>query len=194
MSTGMTSGAKVVERVAIENSINPRLLLALLEYQSNWVYGHPLDAKNNEYPMGFKDPREKGLYKQLAWALNQLSIGYYGWREGRLTEIKFSDGVTARLAPDLNAGTAALQYYFSQFYDSQGWLEALDPVSGFPAFYEQMFGSPWVRATVEPHLRNWLSRTDFAFARIKFGALLAARMARGNEMVPGQRLILLPVA
>jgi murein DD-endopeptidase MepM/ murein hydrolase activator NlpD len=151
MSTGMTSGAEVVERVAIENSINPRLLLALLEYQSNWVYGHPTDAKDNEYPLGFKDPREKGLYKQLAWALNQLSIGYYGWREGRLTEIEFSDGVTARLAPNLNAGTAALQYYFAQFYDSQEWLEALDPVDGFPAFYEQQFGSPWVRALqVEP--------------------------------------------
>jgi LysM repeat protein len=151
MSTGMTSGAEVVERVAIENSINPRLLLALLEYQSNWVYGKPSDAKNDEYPLGYKDPLEKGLYKQLAWALNQLSIGYYGWREGRLTEIEFSDGVTARLAPDLNAGTAALQYYFAQFYDSQGWLEALDPVNGFPAFYEKMFGSPWVRALeVEP--------------------------------------------
>ena len=151
MSTGMTSGAKVVERVAIENSINPRLLLALLEYQSNWVYGRPPDAKDNEYPLGYIDPLEKGLYKQLAWALNQLSIGYYGWREGRLTEIEFSDGVTARLAPDLNAGTAALQYYFAQFYDSQEWLEALDPVKGFPAFYEQMFGSPWVRALqVEP--------------------------------------------
>jgi hypothetical protein len=151
MSTGMTSGADVVKRVAIENSINPRLLLALLEYQSNWVYGHPSDAKENEYPLGFADPREKGLYKQLAWALNQLSIGYYGWREGRLTEIKFSDGVTARLAPDLNAGTAALQYYFAQFYDSQEWLETLDPVNGFPAFYEQLFGNPWVRAQeVEP--------------------------------------------
>lgn len=163
MSTGMTSGADVVKRVAIENSINPRLLLALLEFQSNWVYGRPVDAKNDEYPLGYKDPSEKGLYKQLTWALNQLSIGYYGWREGRLTEIEFSDGITARLAPDLNSGTAALQYYFAQFFDSQEWLETLDPVNGFPAFYEQMFGSPWVRAQqVEPLYPPDLAQPDLS--------------------------------
>ena len=150
-STGMTPGPQVVARVAIENSINPRLLLALLEYQSGWVYGQPTDLAQTDYPMGRVDLKEKGFYQQLAWAVTQLSIGYYGWREGRLTEINFSDGVTARLAPDLNAGTAALQYYFAQLYNSQGWIQALDPQTGFPAFYENMFGSPWVRAlTVEP--------------------------------------------
>jgi hypothetical protein len=87
----------------------------------------------------------------MKWAVNQLSIGYYGWREGRLSEIKFRDGITARLAPGLNAGTAALQYYFAQVYDSQQWLVAMDPETGFPAVYERMFGNPWARAlTVEP--------------------------------------------
>jgi hypothetical protein len=150
-TTGLTRGPDIIYRVAIENSINPRLLLALLEYQSGWVYGKRDDVIDTEYMLGEVDSLEKGLYKQLAWAVNQLSIGYYGWREGRLTEIKFSDGVTARLAPDLNAGTAALQYYFAQHYDSQGWVEALDEVNGFPALYTAMFGSPWVRAQgVEP--------------------------------------------
>jgi len=150
-STGWTSAADVIARVAIENSINPRLLLALLEYQSSWVYGQPTDLAQTDYPMGKVDLKYKGLYHQLTWALNQLSIGYYDWREGRLTEIHFSDGVTARLAPDLNAGTAALQYFFAQLYDSQGWLNALDPQMGLPALHERMFGNPWVRAlTVEP--------------------------------------------
>jgi LysM repeat protein len=149
-TTGVTSGPDVVERIAIENSINPRILLALLEYQSGWVYSDQPEG-DLEYPLGRRVPRDKGLYKQLAWAVNQLSFGYYGWREGRLTEIKFKDGVTARLAPDLNAGTAALQYYFGQLYDSQQWVEALDIENSFPALYERMFGSPWVRAqSVEP--------------------------------------------
>ncbi|HJW89925.1 MAG TPA: hypothetical protein VJ436_04715 [Anaerolineales bacterium] len=150
-STGNTRGADVVARVAIENSVNPRILLALLEYESGWVYGSPENADQIDYPMGLVDAREKGLYHQLTWALSQLSQGYYGWREGRLVELRFSDGITARLAPDLNAGTTALQYFFAQRRDSQGWLEALDPESGFPALYESMFGSLWVRAqTVEP--------------------------------------------
>ena len=52
IADGTYSGAEIVERVALENSINPRLLLAILEYQSNWVYGSPEDAKDNLYPIG----------------------------------------------------------------------------------------------------------------------------------------------
>ena len=150
-STGMKSGAEIVERVAIENSINPRLLLSLLEFHSQWVYGSTPSPASVDYPMGLILPNEKLLYNQLVWTVNQLSIGYYDYREGRLTEIHFSDGLRARLAPDLNAGTAALQYYFAQLYDSQDWLEALDPETGFPALHARMFGNPWERArTVEP--------------------------------------------
>lgn len=150
-STQWTSGAEIIQRVAQDNSINPRLLLALLEYQSGWVFGQPADQLHEDYPLGKAEQGYNGLYKQLAWAVNQLSIGYYGWREGLLTEINFSDGVTARLAPDLNAGSVALQYYFAQVYDTPGWVQALDVNSGLPAFFDRMFGSPWVRALqVEP--------------------------------------------
>ena len=150
-SSGETFGGEIVREIALDNSINPRLLLALLEYQSGWVYGQPDTLMEQDYPLGKVSLSQKGLLRQLKWAVNQLSIGYYGWREGRLSEITFRDGVTAHLAPDLNAGTAALQYYFAQVYDSQGWLAAMDPETGFPALYEQMFGNPWPRAqVVEP--------------------------------------------
>ena len=150
-STGNTSGANVIERLAVENSINPRLLLAILEYQSGWVYGQPGNLAIRDYPMGVIDIDQKGLYRQLKWAINHLSMGYYDWREGRLTDLAFSDGAETRLAPDLNAGTAAIQYYYSQAFDSVGWLAAIDPEAGFAATYEEMFGSPWLRAqTVEP--------------------------------------------
>ncbi len=150
-STSTVNGAEVVLRVAIENSINPRILLSLLEYQSHWVYGEPTNVNESEYPLGFVNANERGLYRQLVWAVNQLSIGYYAYREGRLTEIQFKDGLTARLAPDLNAGTVALQYFFAQLYSGQEWLDAIDPISGLPAVHEKMFGNPWERArTVEP--------------------------------------------
>ena len=150
-STGTTSSDDVIWRVAIENSINPRLVLALLEYESGWVYSFPEEASKDEFPMDYIDDRHKGLYHQLTWAVNQLASGYYGWREGRLTEITFNDGISARLAPDLNAGTAGLQYFFAQRRDSTAWLEAIDPAQGLPALHERMFGNPWIRAqSVEP--------------------------------------------
>jgi len=148
---GETYGGDIVKQIALDNSVNPKLLLALLEYQSGWVYGQPATLADQDYPLGEIDLSKKGLLRQLKWAVNELSIGYYGWREGRLSEIEFSDGVTQHLAPDLNAGTVALQYYFSKVYDRQGWLAALDPETGLPALYEQMFGNPWTRAqVVEP--------------------------------------------
>jgi len=150
-STGFGSGAEILQRVAIENSINPRLLLALLEYESGWVYGQPTTAEAEDYPLGYVNDREKGLYRQLVHAVNLLSTGYYAWREGRLSEIAFPDGSKQQLAPTLNAGTAALYYYFSQRYDQATISQVLDSQGGFPALHQQMFGDPWERARiVEP--------------------------------------------
>jgi LasA protease len=150
-STQWTSGAEIVQKIATENSINPRLLLALVEYQGGWVYGQPANAKQEDYPLGKVELSLKGLYSQLAWAVNQLSIGYYGWREGWVTDIQLSDGISARLAPDLNSGTVAIQYYFAQIYETPGWLGAIDATTGFPALYDRMYGNPWIRAMeVEP--------------------------------------------
>jgi LasA protease len=145
-TTEWTTGVEIVTRIAVENSINPRLLLALIEYESGWVYGQPSNPKQEDYPLGKVDLSLIGLYSQLAWAVNQLSVGYYGWREGWVTEIQFSDGVSARLAPDLNSGTVALQYYFAQVSDTPGWLGALDTTNGVSALYDRMFGNPWIRA------------------------------------------------
>jgi LasA protease len=150
-TTQWTSGSDIIQRIATENSINPRILLALLEYQGGWVYGQPTNAKQEDYPLGKVELSLKGLYSQLAWAVNQLSVGYYGWREGWMTDIQFSDGITARLAPDLNSGTVAIQYYFAQIYGTPGWLGAIDANNGLPALYDRMFGNPWMSATkIEP--------------------------------------------
>jgi LasA protease len=150
-SNGESFGYEIMQILATDNSINPRLLLAMLEYQSGWIYSTPSTTVLRDYPMGQVDPLQKGLLHQMKWTVNQLSIGYYGWREGRIPEIEFQDGISARLAPGLNAGSAALQYYFAQVYDSKGWLQAMDPETGFPALYERMFGNPWNRALkIEP--------------------------------------------
>ncbi len=150
-STGLISGASVITRVAEENSINPRLLLSLLEYQGGWVQGQPGSEQAEKYPMGYVNESYDSLYRQLIWAVNQLSTGYYAYREGRLTEIQFPDGSTLRLAPDLNAGTVALQYFFAQLHNRPEWEAALSEVSGLPGLHESMFGNPWERASaVEP--------------------------------------------
>lgn len=145
-STGWTTGAGAIERSAMENSVNPRLLLAILDYEARWVRGTPENKFRTEYPMGYENFRNKGMFLQTVWAVDQLSHGYYGWRAGTLTELNFLDGTTLRLEPALNAGTVSLMYYFSRTHSYNEWLRIMDQTSGFTSFYQNMFGDPWARA------------------------------------------------
>ncbi len=146
LSSGWHTGAQVIQRVAIENSINPRLLLTLLEYRSNWVTGQPPSPLETEYPITHKPMMYQNLYHQLSWAVQQFSIGYYGWRAGLITSLKFPDGSTLRLAPGLNAGTVAVQYLFSTIANKDEWGASLYSPGNLSAKHEQMFGNPWLRA------------------------------------------------
>ena len=160
-STGWTSAADVLMRVARESSINPRLLLALIEYQNRCVLGQPDPDFQIEYLMGDFDFHHKGFYRQLSWVASQLSAGYYGWRDGTLSEFSLVDGIIVRPAPDLNPGSVALQFYFSRLKDQPGWQKATDPDQGLVATYKEMFADPWKRsAAVEPLLPDGLTQPE----------------------------------
>jgi murein DD-endopeptidase MepM/ murein hydrolase activator NlpD len=162
-STAWTSGADEIKRLAYENSVNPRLLLAILDYESRWVRGQPVDILHADFPMGYENAFYKGLFSQMVWAVNQLSIGYYGWRTGTVTQLRFSDGTTLRLDPRLNAGTVAIQYLFAQVHSQSQWAQIINPDNGFPALYAQMFGDPWARGdTVNPIFPAGLSQPPLA--------------------------------
>lgn len=147
-STGWTSAADILTRVALENSINPRVFLSLLEYACQCVVGSSTGQLESGYVLGVEDYHYPGLYGQLSWAASQLSAGYYGWRSGALTAIRLPGGIIASPAPDSNAGSVAVQYYFAALLsahhnapeDSLAWKQALDIQNGFPALHRRMFG------------------------------------------------------
>ena len=140
-------GAAIVDKVAIDNSINPRLLLAILDYQSHWVSGFPSTEVEKTYPMGLVRGDAEGLYQQLKWVVSELSIGYYGWRAGILTSVTLKDGTQVHLAPNLNAGTAAIQVFFAQIAaNREEWNQILEGQSNFTKTYEALFGEPWLKA------------------------------------------------
>lgn len=158
---GISSGPEIVEITALNHSINPRLLLSLLEFNSNWVLGEPGSFSEESYPMGHVNVEETELSIQLSWAAKQISIGYYGWRSGTLTEIEFKDGSALRIAPDLNAGTVGLMYYFAQIYGRDKWFGAIDPNDGFIALHKTMFNDPRDRAAiVEPLLSPGIQQPE----------------------------------
>jgi len=150
-STGWTSGADIISRIALEYSFNPRLLLAFVEYKSGWVYGAPDGAVNDAYPLDYVNSMKEGLYLQCAWFASSVMDGYYGWREGRTLVVEFQDGQVLRLAPQLNAGSVGLMNVFTYLYDFEDWAIQLYGEEGFISFYEDMFPNPWIRAQgVEP--------------------------------------------
>ncbi|KAA3645539.1 MAG: hypothetical protein DWQ07_13815 [Chloroflexi bacterium] len=128
--------------VALHNSVNPRLMLALLELQCDCVTGPLADGVKADYMMGVDDYRRRGLYRQLMWSIERLFTGYYGWRDGSMTEVVFPDGTTQRLDPRLNAGSVALFYTLAQLYTQDEWENA---VAEFDSLYSEMFGSARLR-------------------------------------------------
>jgi LasA protease len=163
-STAWNTGADEIKTLAYDDSINPRLLLAVLEYESHWVRGQPSDVLHTDYPMGYQSSNlfYKGLWGQLVWASDQLSVGYYGWRAGTLTTLTFTDGSSLRIDPRLNAGTVALQYLFAQIHTRSEWDQIINSNQGFSTLYTTMFGDAWSRGdAVNPILPPGLTQPTF---------------------------------
>jgi murein DD-endopeptidase MepM/ murein hydrolase activator NlpD len=157
------SGSEIFQRVAVELSVNPRLLLAFLEYQSGWVFGGGEEQNGVTNPLKFHVPGYRGLYIELTFAATQLNIGYYGWRYGTHTTLKFKDQSSVRISPQLNPGTVALQQLLAKLYDQKPWIEALYGPDNFLVLYHDMFGDPWDRAAlVEPIIPHGLTQPELA--------------------------------
>lgn len=140
------TGAQSVQRVATESSINPRLLLALLESRSQWVFGQPANQTVRDYPLGFHVANQKGLYRELVMTATHLNIAYYGWRSGTESELQFRDGRRQRIDPRLNAGSVAVQSLLAKLNDQPDWLAALYAPGGLLDAHQVMFGDPWARS------------------------------------------------
>jgi len=150
------TGAQVVRRIAQDYSVNPRLLLALLEYRSGWVTHATIDPGSYDYPLGYGDPGHAGLYRQLMWAANQLNRGFYGWQVNAFPQWALADGTLVAASPAINAGTAGLQYYFAQLDDLPTWEHDVS-VTGLFASYTKLFGYPFEHA-LEPLLPAGLAQ------------------------------------
>jgi LysM repeat protein len=140
------AGYEIVWIVARNYSVNPRLLLALLEYQSGWVTNP--EPFNTSYPMGLLDENHYGLYRQLTYAADTLNQGYYLWRANALSTYVLNDGTVVPASPTVNAGTAAVQYFFSKFDDRATWEKDVNGTGALLTYYV-FFGNPFDFA-VEP--------------------------------------------
>jgi len=156
------SSAQIITRVAQNYSVNPRLLVALLEYRSGWVT-NPI-PENIDYPLGNYEPYYSGLYRQVAWAADNLNRGYYLWRINGLATLSLSDGTYVPMNPNINAGTAGVQYFLSKFNDRLTWDQDVSSLGLFTTYF-QLFGYPFdydIASLIPPNLIQPPMRLPFA--------------------------------
>lgn len=155
------SGTELIEKIAREFSVNPRLLLAVLEYQSGWVTNPAPPADARKYPVGYQGNNQiTGLYHQIGWAANMLNYGYYLWKAGGVKGWVLADQTYVLVPDSINAGTAGVQYLFSLLYGKEGWMKAVSP-QGLYATYSRLFGSP-EKLAYEPLIPTNLTQPEMA--------------------------------
>ncbi len=140
------TGSQIIVRVAQNYSVNPRLLLVLLEHQSGWVTQS--SPSTTQYPLGLLDPYHNSLYLQLTWTADTLNRGYYLWRENAIATWVLADGSVLPIAPTINAGTAAVQGFFARLDGMFNW-QGDSTAFGLFQTYFFLFGNPFDLA-IEP--------------------------------------------
>ena len=155
----LMTGAGIVDRIAAEYSVNPRLLLALLEHQGQWMTAASPASLSLTYPMQYQDLYREGLYRQLAWAANQLNRGFYLYQVNGFANWVTADGTVIPVNNTLNPATAGVQHLFSRLLDENTWRAAVSE-GGFRQTYQNLFGYPFDLA-IEPLVPSQLNQPVF---------------------------------
>ncbi|MEZ4591022.1 MAG: LysM peptidoglycan-binding domain-containing protein [Chloroflexota bacterium] len=144
----LLAGPEIVSLVAHRTSVNPRLLLAALEFRAGWIT-RPAGVVE-QFPLGYRAANQPGLYFQLVWAANELNWGFYGRSEGGLNVFTIADGTRLGYDPTINNGTAGVQKWLGAHDGATyaTWLQEAGP-DGFWATYNSLFGNPFAY-TVDP--------------------------------------------
>jgi hypothetical protein len=146
------TGAQIVQRVAEDYSLGPRLLLTLVEMQSRWV-SDPAPAETR-FPVGGLMP---GLQPGLAAAADGLNGYYYARRFGGRQDIEDVGPL-----PEVNAATFALLAWLGR--DAGDAWAGLEAPSRFYGAWMRLFEDPLaydVRATTPPALAPSRPRLPF---------------------------------
>ncbi|MHB8113853.1 MAG: hypothetical protein ACYDHA_10405 [Bellilinea sp.] len=166
LATENLRGGEIINHVAVNFSLSPRLLLAMLEYQLGALTNPERPESLERYSLGYRNTQYVGLLRQLTWAANTLNNSYYGWRNGSLDTFNHLDGRTERPDPWQNAATVALQYYYSKLFPDDAYNYAVSG-NGLAQTYLNLFGDPWsnVVAHIEGSLRQPELSLPFAAGR-----------------------------
>ena len=138
------TGPQIVQLLAQRYSVSPRLLLAMIEFQSGWLDNPNPGGWALEHPLGATEEGQMTLLYQLAWAADQMNKGYYDWKGRGRQIIDLLEGKHTQYDPSINAGTAAVQFFLAYSATSEEWQTICgDGPDSFLATYRGLFGDPF---------------------------------------------------
>ena len=139
------TASEVIQRVSLDFSVDPRVLLAFLEYRAGLVSRLDVAEELLVYPLfspetsgGLDRP---GLYAQLIWLADQLNYGYYGKKYRGDEIVEFADGNRLLYHQNLNAASAAIQHVFARLTSGSSWEYDVGD-EGFYLVYRSLFDDP----------------------------------------------------
>jgi LasA protease len=152
-------GWQIVADFARDYSINPRVLLALLEVQSHALSDPNPDPVLLDHPLNAIGPSMLvGLSHQLGWAGNQLNYGFYGWQDGSLLTFATTDGSLHSGDGRLNPGSFAVARLLALLHNRGDFAQLTAP-EGFVAVYRRLFGDA-LAADDTPLIPGGLTQPD----------------------------------
>lgn len=137
--------AGVITYYAENYSLNPKLLLALIEFQTGALSNPTRDPSKEDDFLGFQN-YHRGVHLQISYASDLLNDGFYRYFNGEMTSIEHKDGTLENIDPWQNSATVALQNYFSILMDQDAYAQAIGP-EGYAKTFQNLFGDPWRRNT-----------------------------------------------
>jgi hypothetical protein len=137
--------AGVINYYSLNYSLNPKLLLALVEFQTGALTNPQRTPAIEDSFLGFEN-YHRGVHLQISYASDLLNDAFYRYFNGEMTSIEHLDGTIENIDPWQNSATVALQYYFSLIMNKEEYARAIGP-EGYAKTFFDLFGDPWRRNT-----------------------------------------------
>ncbi len=149
----------VIAGYSLLYGINPKIVLALLEFQSGLVDGPSPSAETLDWAMGYHADDTRGLEAQVHWAVREL---FRGTRDYPATALVLLGGETAPVPAGANMAGYALLRLVGQTGD-QALLQRLqgNDERSFVQVYQRLFGEDPRRPLAElplPAARPFLTQ------------------------------------
>ncbi len=135
---GRDTVAHALSAHCMRYSLNPKVVLTLLEVQAGLVRANRASSERLRWAMGYHDPAWQGLERQLQWATYTLAEGF---REAEAGEIPvLTDGTLAPIPAEANVATRAVLGMLSYTADGEQFsLLRSDGEGSFVQTYRELF-------------------------------------------------------